>query len=149
MTQVRAGTALSQLGGGGGYFGAQGSFMRPDKLADCDVGVSGSRDARIDSGWFNTACYAAVPFTDVRFGTAPRVDGDVRLDPIFNWDFSVAKQVPVSTRMNVQFTAEVYNLFNRVRFGAPGNQVGTPLFGRVTSQVNQPRAIQFGARLDF
>ena len=149
MTQVRAGTALSQLGGGGGYFGAQGSFMRPDKLADCDVSVSGSRDARIDSGWFNTACYAAVPFTDVRFGTAPRVDGDVRLDPIFNWDFSVAKQVPVSTRMNLQFTAEVYNLFNRVRFGAPGNQVGTPLFGRVTSQVNQPRAIQFGARLDF
>jgi hypothetical protein len=73
----------------------------------------------------------------------------VRLDPIFNWDFSVAKQVRVSSRMNVQFTAEFYNLFNRVRFGAPGNQVGTPLFGRVTSQVNQPRAIQVGVRLDF
>jgi hypothetical protein len=29
MYQVRAGTALSQLGGGGGYFGAQGIFMRP------------------------------------------------------------------------------------------------------------------------
>jgi hypothetical protein len=148
ITQVRAGTALSQMGGGGGYFGVQGVFMRPDKVANCEVDVSGSRESRIDSGWFNTACYTGVPFTDVRFGTAPRVDSDVRLDPLFNWDFSVAKQVRVST-VNVQFTAEVYNLFNRVRFGAPGNQVGTPLFGRVTTQVNQPRAVQFGLRLDF
>jgi hypothetical protein len=123
--------------------------MRPDKIDGCDADVSGgSRESRIDTGWFNTSCYVAVPFTDVRFGNAPRVDGDIRLDPIYNWDFSVAKQIHVSDA-NLQFTAEIYNAFNRVRFGTPGNQVGTPLFGRVTSQVNQPRAIQFGLRLDF
>jgi len=149
MTQVRAGTALSQMGGGGGFFGAQGSFMRPDKLPNCDTSVSGSRLSRVDTGWFNTTCYAAVPFTDVRFGNAPRVDGDVRLDPIYNWDVSIAKQIRTSRSFNVQLTAEVYNAFNRVRFGAPGNQVGSPLFGRVTTQVNQPRAIQFGFRADF
>lgn len=99
------------------------------------------------SSW--CACYAAVPFTDVRFGNAPRVDGDVRLDPIFNSDFSLAKQIAVSHGARLQVTAEVYNAFNRVRFGAPGNQVGSPLFGLVTSQVNQPRAMQFGLRLDF
>jgi len=147
MTQVRAGTALSQMGGGGGFFGAQGAFMRPDKLPNCDLDVSGSRSDRIDHGWFNTACYAAVPFTDVRFGSAPRVDGDVRLDPIFNWDLSVAKRIAVTSGANLEFTAEIYNLFNRVRFGAPGNQVGTPLFGIVTTQVNQPRAVQLGARV--
>jgi hypothetical protein len=149
MTQVRAGTALSQVGGGGGFFGAQGSFMRPDKIANCDLSVSGSREQRIDTGWFNTACYVPVPFTDVRFGSAPRVDPDVRLDPIFNSDFSVAKQIAVSRGVNLQLTAEVYNLFDRVRFGAPGNQVGTPLFGRVTTQVNQPRAVQLGLRVDW
>ena len=121
--------------------------MRPDKLSNCDLDVSGSREDRIDHGWFNTACYAAVPFTDVRFGNAPRVEGDVRLDPIFNWDLSVAKRIPVTSGANLEFTAEIYNLFNRVRFGAPGNQAGTPLFGIVTTQVNQPRALQFGLRV--
>jgi len=149
MTQVRAGTALSQVGGGGGYFGAQGVFMRPDKAANCDLDVSGSREARVDTGWFNTACYTAVPFTDVRFGNAPRVDSGVRLDPLFNSDFSISKQMPVARQVNLRFTAEVYNLFNRVRFGAPGNQVGTPLFGIVTGRVNQPRAMQLGLRIDF
>ena len=61
----------------------------------------------------------------------------------------MAKQIAISNTARLQFTAEVYNVFNRVRFGAPGNQVGSPLFGRVTSQVNQPRAMQFGLRLDF
>jgi outer membrane receptor protein involved in Fe transport len=149
MTQVRAGSALSQMGGGGGFFGAQGAFMRPDRLANCDLSVSGSRESLIDNGWFNTACYSAVPFTDVRFGNAPRVDADVRLDPLFNTDLSIARQIPLLGRANLQVTAEIYNLFNRTRFGAPGNQVGSPLFGRVTSQVNQQRAAQFGVRLDF
>jgi hypothetical protein len=149
ITQVRAGTALSQMGGGGGFFGAQGVFMRPDKVANCDVSTSGSRLDRIDSGWFNTACYSAVPFTDVRFGNAPRVDSDIRLDALFNWDMSIGKQVRLPGDMNLLFTAEFYNLFNRTRFAAPGNQVGTPLFGKVTAQANQPRAIQFGMRFDF
>ncbi|MCL4812474.1 MAG: TonB-dependent receptor [Vicinamibacteraceae bacterium] len=149
ITQVRAGTALSQMGGGGGYFGAQGVFMRPDKVAGCDTSVSGSRTDRIDQGWFNTACFTAVPFTDVRFGNAPRIDGDIRLDALYNWDASIGKQFNLPGNMNMLVTAEVYNLFNRTRFAAPGNQVGTPLFGKVTAQVNQPRAIQLGVRLNF
>ena len=149
IAQVRGGSALSQLGGGGGFFGAQGTFMRPDKLPNCDTSMSGSRKSLIDSGWFNTACYQAVPFTDMRFGNAPRIDGSIRLDPQFNSDFSVAKQIAMSRGVQLQLTAEVYNLFNRVRFGAPGNQVGTPLFGRVTTQVNQPRAVQLGLRVDW
>jgi hypothetical protein len=148
ITQVRAGTALSQMGGGGGFFGAQGVFMRPDKLSNCDLDVSGSRETRAAQGWFNAACYTAVPFTDVRFGNAPRVDKDIRVDAIYNWDFSVAKQVRVA-HVNAQVTAEIYNLFNRTRFATPGNQVGTPLFGIVTAQSNQPRAMQIGVRIDF
>ena len=149
MTQVRAGTALSQLGGGGGYFGAQGAFMRPDQVAGCNLDTSGSREHRVDNGWFNTQCFTPVPFTDMRFGNAPRVNSDVRLDPIANWDFSIAKNTPLTEALNLRFTAEFYNTFNHPRFAAPGNQVGSPLFGLVTAQANQPRAIQFGLRLDF
>ena len=149
MYQFRASTAISQLGGGGGYFGAQGNFMRPDQVAGCDLGASGSRQYKVDHGWFNTQCFTAVPFGDVRFGNAPRVNSDVRTDAINNWDFSIAKNTPLTEALNLRFTAELYNTFNHPRFAAPGNQVGSPLFGLVTAQVNQPRAIQFGLRLDF
>jgi hypothetical protein len=90
-----------------------------------------------------------VPFTDVRFGSAPRVNSAVRLDAINNWDVSLMKNTALTEVLNLRFTTEFYNAFNRPRFGAPGNQVGSPLFGLVTSQVNQPRAIQFGLRLEF
>jgi len=149
MTQVRAGTALSQLGGGGGFFGAQGVNMRPDAVAGCDRSAPGTRQFKVDNGWFNTQCYVAVPSSDVRFGNAQRIDPGVRIDGIKNWDFSLAKRTAIRESLNMQFTAEFYNIFNRARFGAPVNTVGDPLFGRITTQSNQPRAIQFGLRLDF
>jgi Carboxypeptidase regulatory-like domain/TonB-dependent Receptor Plug Domain len=149
MAQVRAGTALSQVGGGGGFFGQQGVFMQPDAIANCDRGASGSRQFKIDHGWFNTNCFTAVPSSDVRFGNAQRIDPNVRIDALKNWDFSIAKRTAITELLTVQFTAESYNTFNRVRFGAPNNTVGNPLFGLVTGQSNQPRAIQFGLRLDF
>jgi hypothetical protein len=104
---------------------------------------------RVDHGWFNTKCFTAVPFTDVRFGTAPRVNSRIRLDAINNWDVSFAKNTALNEVRNLRFTAEFYNAFNRPRFGAPGNQVVSPLFGLVTTQVNRPRAIQLGLRIDF
>jgi hypothetical protein len=50
MYQVRAGTALSQLGGGGGYFGAQGVFMRPDQVAGCNPGAPGRVNTVVRAG---------------------------------------------------------------------------------------------------
>jgi hypothetical protein len=39
----------------------------------------------------------------------------------------------------VQFRTEFFNLFNTLQFGAPGTTEGTPQFGIVSSQVNNPR----------
>jgi len=149
MTQFRGGTAISQLGGGSGYFGVQGLFMRPDAVANCDRSASGSREFKVDHGWFNTKCYTPVPFGDVRFGSAARIDPDVRIDSLKNWDFSLAKSTAITELVKLQFTAEFYNIFNRARFGAPNNTAGDPLMGLVFTQSNQPRAVQFGLRFDF
>ncbi len=149
ITQIRAGTALSQMGGGGGYFGAQGLFMRPDQAAGCDLGAPGSREFRVDHGWFNTGCFTPVPGSDMRFGTAPRVTPGIRLDGINNWDFSIAKSTPLTETLTLRFTSEFYNLFNHPRFSGPDPTVGDATFGRITAQANKPRAIQFGLRLDF
>jgi len=147
--QFFAGSALSQLGGGGGYFGLGGLYMRPDVVAGCNKNVSGSREYRATNGWFNTACFMPVPPDQVRFGDSPRLDPDIRMDSMDNWDISIAKRTGITESVYLQFTAEFFNAFNHPRFGAPYNFAGTPTFGIVTSQANPPRSIQFGLRLGF
>jgi len=51
--------------------------------------------------------------------------------------------------MNLQFRAEFYNLLNRVQFDLPGTSLGTPQFGVVTNQINDPRLLQFALKLSF
>jgi hypothetical protein len=148
--QFFPGSALSTFGGGQGYFGAQGLWMRPDLAPGCNLQVSGSPEQRAAKGWFNTACFTPVDTANVvRFGNEPRNVSTVRMDPTDNWDFSIAKRNDITEHVYLQFTAEFFNAFNHVRFGTPNEQVGTPTFGIVTSQVNPPRAIQFGLRLGF
>lgn len=148
--QFFPGSALSQFGGGQGYFGAQGLWMRPDLVSGCSLKASGSRQHRAATGWFNTACFQPVDTSSVvRFGDMPRNLDAVRMDHMNNWDFSISKRNDITERVYLQFTAEFFNAFNHVRFGTPNEQVGTPTFGVVTSQVNPPRAIQFGLRVGF
>src|SRR5690348_7100956 len=153
ISQFFAGSALSQLGGGTGYFGAQGLWMRPNVVPGCNKSAPGSRQFRAANGWFNTACFPTVDTgTTVAFGNAPRVDPTMRQDYQDNWDFSIAKRTPITERVDLQFTAEFFNLFNRTRFADPcifdGGGICAP-FGIVTSDAGPPRAIQFGLRLSF
>ena len=150
VAQFFAGSALSQFGGGQGYFGAGGLWMRPDVTAGCNTSVSGSRQSRAANGWFNTACFPPVNTNSVvRFGNAPRVDPNLRQDAMDNWDFSISKRTAITEQVNLQFTAEFYNTFNHTRFASPVIFANVPNFGIVTSQANQPRAIQFGLRVGF
>lgn len=153
ISQFFAGSALSQLGGGTGYFGAQGLWMRPDVIPGCNKSAPGSRQYRAAHGWFNTACFPTVDTgTTVAFGNAPRVDPTMRQDYQNNWDFSISKRTPITERVDLQFTAEFFNIFNRTRFADPcifdGGGICAP-FGIVTSDAGVPRAIQFGLRLSF
>jgi hypothetical protein len=75
---------------------------------------------------------------------------------INNWDAVVSKDTTITERLKFQLRFEVFNLFNRVQFGQPGNTLATPgLFGVSSSQVGRPdgttgaRQIQFGAKLLF
>ncbi len=65
-------------------------------------------------------------------------------------DFSLFKTFPVSEKMNLQFRAEAYNLFNSPWFGNPSNNLSSTTPGRVTpSQSNDPRNVQLALRLSF
>lgn len=82
-----------------------------------------------------------------------RLRGVIRGLPSWNLDLSVGKLTRITERVGVRFTADFSNLFNRVQF-ADQNIVSLDFtnpasFGVLTTQVNSPRFIQLGARLEF
>ena len=131
--------------------GSFGGGSRPNiDTSACPHGapVSGSAESRLNM-WFNTSCFMQPPaFT---FGNVSRTLPNVRTDGLTNIDFALFKNTAFGPedRMGLQFRAEVFNLFNTPQFGYPGNSLGTPQFGVVSSQVNNPRLIQFGLKFLF
>jgi len=94
--------------------------------------------------WFNTAAFAfSAPGT---FGNAGRniLEGPGSQ----NVNMSLLKNTHLTERVNLQFRAEAFNLFNHPNFNLPDNFLGSPTFGRITS-ARDPRHIQFGLKLLF
>jgi hypothetical protein len=122
-----------------------GGGSRPNVVSP-NVTVDGSAQSRI-GGWFNRAAFAQpAAFT---FGSESRTDPVLRGPGIANWDFSVVKRTALTERVNLDFRTEFINLFNRVQFADPNTSLGNPNFGNITSQLNLPRLVQFGLRLNF
>ncbi|MDQ2900063.1 MAG: TonB-dependent receptor [Acidobacteriota bacterium] len=122
-----------------------GGGQRPNRTG-VSANESGSAQSRLN-GWFNTAAFSLpAPFT---FGNSARTLPDARSHGIANYDFSVFKNTKITERVGLQFRTEVFNLFNRVRFGYPGTSLGNPQFGVISGQYNDPRLVQFALRLIF
>ena len=116
------------------------------------------------TGYLNPAAFAypAVTPADPNgfFGNLGR---DQIYGPGFwNLDFSLTKNFPVRERLNLQFRAEFFNVFNHPNFALPSNVVspGSATAGEITqtpdvAQGNPglggggPRVMQFGLRLQF
>jgi hypothetical protein len=122
-----------------------GGGQRPNRTS-VSPGVDGSAQSRLNQ-WFNTTAFSLpTPFT---FGNSSRTLPDVRSQGIANYDLTVFKNTKISERVGLQFRTEVFNLFNRVRFGYPGTAMGNAQFGIVSGQYNDPRLVQFALRLSF
>lgn len=120
---------------------------RPNNICQGSARLSGSATSRLNE-WFKTSCFAQpAPFT---YGNAGRVT-NVRAQGVNNFDFSLFKNTYFGPedKLAIQFRAEFFNLFNRVQFGYPGQTLGTPSFGVISSQTNDPRLIQFALKLIF
>jgi len=138
-------TSLSSAGFGTGP-------LRPDVTAGCDRTQRGSGLAGELGAWFNTACF--LPPADWGFGDESRVDPVLRGQGINNWDFALFKTTKFGPddRLGLQFRTEFFNTFNRVQFGPPNTSCCTAnnaAFGVVSSQLNNPRLIQFALKFLF
>jgi hypothetical protein len=81
-------------------------------------------------------------------GNVSPLVANLRNHYIHNLDMSVFKHFQIRESLKLQFRAEAFNSLNRVRFSSPNTSVtGGSNFGRVTTQANDPRQLQFGLKL--
>ena len=121
------------------------STLRPDVVGGCTKGLSVQPLL-----WFNPRCLVAPGSWS--FGNEPRVDAGLKQDGIANFDFAAFKNFGFGERVNLQFRAEFFNLFNSPTFGPPNGTcciANNGNFGVVNSTVGNPRLIQFGLKLNF
>lgn len=139
IVQAQSGNPINIVTNNSTLTGVAGT-LRPD--VNGPVAIIGSVDQ-----WFDTTRFSAVP----RFGSLGR---NVIIGPGFrNTDFSIVKNTRFSEKLRTQFRVEVFDLFNHANFGQPGNVVGTPTFGRISStrfptgEAGSSRQIQFAVKL--
>jgi hypothetical protein len=85
-------------------------------------------------------------------GNTTRFNPKVRLFPNLSENFSLAKSISIRESLRLDFRAEAFNVFNRVRFGTGSTTLQSQTFGLLTSNsdiLNLPRQLQFGLKLYF
>jgi hypothetical protein len=86
------------------------------------------------------------------FGNSTRYNPKARQFPNYNENISVAKSFPIREQIRLDFRAEAFNAFNRVRFGTGSTTLQSQSFGRLTSNgdlLNTPRQMQLALKLYF
>jgi hypothetical protein len=111
----------------------------------CDPNEGG---ARTPAQWFNTGCFERLTLATNagRVGNEPR--NPVRGPGFSRVDLAVVKYIRFAARRQLQLRVEAFNAFNTVRFNQPGNQIGSPTFGQITS-ADEGRIIQLGIKYTF
>jgi hypothetical protein len=118
-----------------------GVANRPDVVPGCNLYAG----AKSISKWFNTACFAT-PATQ-QLGNASRTYG---YGPgRTNVDLSLYKKFAVVEKQNLEFRAELFNIFNHSQFGTPDVGLGDAAFGAISSTVQQNRQVQFALKYLF
>jgi hypothetical protein len=127
----------------GQYYTATGNSSIGGRRADY-VGGEISIDDPDETRWFNTAAFT-VPAEDRR-GTA--TVGQIEGPSFYQWDLSLRKNFRINDRFQFTPIFDVFNVFNRVNFGAPETNVSSGSYGTI-STAQPPRQFQMGVRLEF
>jgi hypothetical protein len=114
---------------------------RPDQIAD---NPNLSRGDRTPTHWFDTAAF--VPAAFGTFGNAAR--NNIIGPGLNNFDFSILKTFRFTEQREIEFRAEIFDLFNHTNFTTVGSVIGTGSFGQLTAS-RDPRVIQFGLKFLF
>jgi hypothetical protein len=77
---------------------------------------------------------------------------DIVGEPIHRVDLRVLRRFPISNRVAIEGSFEVFNLFNHANYGSYVTAQVSPLYGQPqqhTGAAYQPRMAQIGFRVTF
>jgi hypothetical protein len=120
--------------------------------------TAGSSFDPFKDSWFNPAAFGvdasgrqmtATQLLYAGFGNTTRYNPKLRNPWYLNENLTLSKNVDLTERVKFTLRVEAFNLLNRVRWGAPDNTVTSATFGQIRSQGNDPRRLQFGAKIAF
>ena len=117
-----------------------------------DVGdkTAGTGEAAINMFTNPAAVFDQVRAPILGIDTKNPGDGPISSLPYWNMDVSISKSVRVASRATVELYVISTNVFNHLDFNSPGLSLSdTDHWGVVNSQENNPRAMQFGARIRY
>lgn len=117
----------------------------------------------LPGGNFNPAAFCTPGTADPLYpgGRCPAGFGDVprnflRGPGVWQLDLALAKRIAVTERMQVDFRAEAFNVFNRAMFANPDGLISAADFGQIYLPLNTtpvglgtPRQMQFMLKLAF
>lgn len=98
--------------------------------------------------YFQPASFFGPQPTD-RTGNTTRHNPKARQPWNLNENFSLAKSFRISESARIDFRWELFNAFNRFRPNPGSTNIQDANFGRVQSQLNEPRRMQLGLKLYF
>ncbi len=134
------------IGNTGGDYNADGNTYDLPNKPSFSLNKSYSRSEYL------TGLFSASAFSAPALGQEGTVGRDTVHGPgMAQVDFSLLKNLKVPwfhEQANLQFRAEVYNLFNRVNLNNFAGDLTSGSFGKATGTFT-PRSIQLGARLGF
>jgi hypothetical protein len=119
---------------------------RPNQVGDPDSGTCPTSGAavRTPNCWFNTGVFETP--APGQFGNLGR---NTLKGPAYQqWDFSAIKTIPIHERLNLQFRAEFFNIFNNVNFSLPNNDSSSTNFGLIET-AQSGRVVQLALKLSF
>jgi len=139
-----------------------GGVDRPDQIAKPHLSTARqNRQDYFGEGANNAADFFSIPVhvaggtgpNQGRFGTLGR--NTFRGPAYYNFDFALIKDTPIGRRgsgverVNLQFRAEFFNLFNIVNMGLPSNVLSGSGFGEISRTAGNSRQIQFSLKLIY
>jgi hypothetical protein len=145
---------------GAGTIGAD----RPDQIAKPDLSTAHSSTRRREDYFGrggDNASFFSIPIgiaggtgpNSGRFGTLGR--NTFRGPAYYNFDFALIKTTPIGRRssglerLDLQFRAEFFNLFNIVNMGLPANTIKGSGFGVISKTAGTSRQIQFSLKVIY
>ncbi|HEX7359791.1 MAG TPA: TonB-dependent receptor [Bryobacteraceae bacterium] len=95
--------------------------------------------------WFDASCFVVPP--QYQFGNTGR---NILTGPgMNNLDFGLHRSFPVRESFRLEFRADAFNFLNHPQFGQPGNTIGNPGVGKISSTSVDNREIQLALKLSF